>query len=144
MKSGIIFENIWHDEDMYELKISSSDGNSIFVQNVYAGYGAFDETISKLDTFKTHVHGGIYDIEFGSFGPEFANGAFQARLHFQDRGKIHVSIIAQSEFEDFGIKRVASDAKLYFITETALLDNFITELKSLNNSNRTEASLKCA
>ena len=144
MKSGIIFENIWHDEDMYELKISSSDGNSIFVQNVYAGYGAFDETISKLDTFKTHVHGGIYDIEFGSFGPEFANGAFQARLHFQDRGKIHVSIIAQSEFEDFGIKRVASDAKLYFITETALLDNFITELKSLNNGNRTEASLKCA
>lgn len=78
------------------------------------------------------------------FGPEYANGAFVARLHFQDRGKIHVSINAQSEFEDFGIKRVASEAQLYFITETALLDNFITELKSLNNGNRTMASLKCA
>lgn len=77
------------------------------------------------------------------FGPEYANGAFVARLHFQDRGKIHVSINAQSEFEDFGIKRVASEAQLYFITETALLDNFITELKSLNNGISEMCLISC-
>lgn len=142
MESGITIENIWHDEDMYELKISSSDGGSIFVFKIYVDYDTFDKTISELDSFKTQIYGGIYDIEFGSFGPEYAGGAFLARLHFQDRGKIHVSIRAQSEFGYFGMKTIASEAKLYFITVPVLLDNFITELKSLNNGNRTKASLR--
>lgn len=144
MEPGITFENIWHDEDMYEFEISSSDGNSTFIHRVYVGYGTYDETIKKIDIFKNHIHGGIYDIEFGSFGPEYASGAFLARLHFQEKGKIFVSVHAQSDHEDFGIKKVASEAKLYFTTEPALLDNFIVELKSLNNGNTNKACLKCA
>ncbi|MES9943209.1 MAG: hypothetical protein ABW104_19670 [Candidatus Thiodiazotropha sp. 6PLUC2] len=92
MNSGIKIKNIWHDDDMYEFQISSSDGLSLFVQKVYVGYDAYDELISKIEIFKTYLYGGIYDIEFGSFGPEYASGAIRARLHFQDRGKIYVSV----------------------------------------------------
>ena len=88
MKPGIIIENIWHDEDMYEFKISSSDGTSLFVHKVYVGYATVDETIAALDAFKNQVYGGIYDIEFGAFGPEYASGAFHARLHFQQKGNL--------------------------------------------------------
>jgi len=144
MSPGIMFENIWHDEDMYEFRISSCDGASIFVHKVYVGYGTFDETISGLDTFKDQIYGGIYDIEFGSFGPEYASGALHARLHFQERGKIFVSVRAQSEYEDFGKKNVASEAALYFTTEPALLDKFIASLKSLSNDNSDIAHLECA
>jgi len=144
MEAGINIEKIWQDDDMYEFRISSSDGSSVFVQEVYVGYGNFDKLIEDLDVFKNHIYGGLYDIEFGSFGPEYASGAFHARMHFQERGKIYVSIKAQSEYKEFGIKKVASEASLYFITEPSLLDSFITNLKSLNNGNTATVCLQSA
>ena len=144
MKPGIIFKNIWHDDDMYEFQISSSDGISTFVNEVYVGYDTYDELITDIESFKDQIYGGIYDIEFGSFGSEYASGAFNARLHFQDRGKIHVSISAQSEFEDFGKKNIASEVKLYFVTEPALLDNFISGLKQLKSDQTKEVILEIA
>lgn len=127
---------------MYALKITSSDGVSTFVNEVYVGYHAHDELIEGLDRFKVQIYGGIYDIELGSFGPEYASGAFTARLHFQDRGIIYVSIHAQSEFVDFGTKNIANEAKLFVKTEPALLDNFIDQLKNLRKGNTDEASLQ--
>ena len=144
MKSGITFSNIWHDEDMYEFRISSSDGSSTFVHEVYVGYDSYDDLIREINIFKTHIHGGIYDIKLGSFGPEYASGTFTARLHYQERGKIYISIIAQSEFYDFGKKNIASEAKLYFTTEPALLDNFISDLKLLKRGHITEVTLEGA
>lgn len=144
MKLGIIFKNIWHDDDMYEFLITSSDGTSVFVNKVYVGYGTYDELISNLEKFKEQIYGGIYDIAFGSSGPEYASGAFSARLHFQDRGKIYVSINAQSDFEDFGKKNVAGEMKLYFVTEPVLLDNFILSLKQLKSGQNDEAMLEIA
>lgn len=143
MVPGITFENIWHDEDMYEFRISSGDGASIFSHKVYVGYGTFDKTIASLDVFRKQIYGGIYDIEFGSFGPEYASGAFHTRLQFQERGKIYITIKAQSEYKDFGKKNIASEAVLFLTTEPALLDNFIASLKSLNNGNSNSAHLEC-
>jgi hypothetical protein len=94
--------------------------------------------------FKNHVHGGIFDIVLGSFGPEYAGGAFHARLHFQPLGKIHVTVRGQSEFREFGVKTVASDATLYLRTQPALLDNFVTDLDALRLGKRDDAKLDAA
>ena len=142
MKFGIKIKKIWHDNEMYKFQISSSDGASLLVNEIYVGYEHFDELLSDLDRFKSNVYGGIYDLNLGCFGSEYASGAFSARLHFLDRGKIHVSIHTQSEFKDFGKKNVASEAKLYFVTEPALLDNFIQELKNLKASQSDQAILE--
>ena len=144
MNPGIYVNKIWFDDDVVELKIDSFDGNSLFSNKVYVGHQKMDDLITGLYTFKDHVHGGIYDIQLGSFGPEYAGGAFHARLHFQSRGKIHISINAQSEFEEFGIKNVANEAMLYLISEPALLDNFIAELKALKAGKRDDAKLEAA
>lgn len=140
MKPGITFEKIWHDEDMYEFRISSCDGTSLFVNEIYVGYRTFDETISALDDFKDQVYGGLYDIELGSFGPEYASGALHARLHFQE--KIYITIRAQSEYADFDKKNIASEVTLYIVAEPAQLDNFIVSLKSLNNGHTDFAYLE--
>jgi hypothetical protein len=141
MSPGIYFKKIWFDDDMVELKIDSCDGESIFSNKVYVGHHDLDNLIAGLSTFKDQVYGGLYDIQLGGFGPEYANGAFQARLHFHNRGKIHITVNAQSEFEEFGIKKVASEATLYLISEPALLDNFIAELKGLR-AGRDESKLE--
>jgi len=144
MHQGITFKNIWHDDDMYEFQVISSDGVSTFVNEIYVGYGTYDELIDGLNRFKDQIYGGIYDIELGSFGPEYARGALVARLHFQERGLIYVSMQAQSEFVDFGKKNIASEAKLFFKTEPALLDNFIQQLKNLKAGTTNEACLQIA
>lgn len=144
MNSGIYLKKIWFDEDVVELKIDSSDGNSLFSNKVYVGHKELDDLIAGLNTFRDHVYGGIYNIRFGEFGPEYANGAFDARLHFQKPGKIYVTINAQSDYEEFGIKKVASEGTLYFTTEPILLDNFIAELRALSTGLKDEAKLEAA
>ena len=106
------------------------------------GHQDLADVIAGLNSFKNEVHGGIYDFHLGSFGPEYAGGAFHARLHFQSRGKIFVTARGQSEFQDFGIKTVANEATLYLQTEPALLDNFIAELGALRAGKREDANLE--
>ena len=144
MNPGISLSKIWFDDDMVKLKIDSFDGNSLFSTNVYVGHEQLNSLVAGLSIFKDHVHGGIYDIELGSFGREYASGAFRARLHFQERGQIYITLAAQSEFEEFGRKNVASEATLYLRSEPALLDNFIGELKALTAGKRDDANLEAA
>lgn len=144
MKPGIYLKKIWFDEDVIELKIDSFDGDSLFSNKVYVGHQEMNDLIDGLNIFRDHVHGGIYNIQFGEFGPEYANGAFHARLHFQKPSKIHITIKAQGEFGEFGIKNVGSEATLYLMSEPILLDNFIAELKALQAGLRDEAKLEAA
>ncbi len=142
MKPGIYFKKIWFDDDVVELKIDSFDGNSFFSNKVYVGHQGMKDLIVELSIFKDHIYGGIYDIQMGEFGPEYASGAFHARLHFHQHSKLHITIEAQSEFEEFGTKNVASEATLYLISEPILLDNFIADLKALGAGLRDEAKLE--
>jgi len=142
MNRGIRFQKIWSDKEVIQFWIDSCDGDSLFSSEVYIGHQDLADLIEGLNTFKDQVHGGIYDFQLGAFGPEFANGAFQARFHFQIRGKIYITINAQSDFREFGIKTVASEATIYLISEPALLDNFIVELEALRDGSAIEAHLE--
>ena len=144
MNPGIQLSKLWCDNDVVRLKIDSSDGKSLFSNEAYAAPQDLDELVEGLSTFKHHAHGGIYDIALGSFGPEYAGGAFHARLHFQTLGQILITVRGQSEFEEFGIKTIASEATLYLRTEPVLLDNFIAELDALRSGKRDDARLKAA
>jgi hypothetical protein len=141
MKPGISITNIWSDDDAVELRIESSDGKSVFVNTAYIGWIALDELVRGLQVFRNQINGGIFDIRFGEFGPEFALGAFDARLHFQPPGTLRVSLRAQSEFNEFGTKTIASEATLFFNSEPVLLDDFVAELAALSKENRTSAAL---
>ena len=112
MKAGISFKKVWFDDDLVELEITTSDGVSRFGAKVYAGHQALGELIADLDRFKSQVHGGIYDIRLGAFGPEYASGAFQARLHFYQpgRGRLFITVNAESDWRDFTMTKVASQA----------------------------------
>lgn len=142
MKTGISMKKVWFDNDMVELKIDVSDGTSHFSTKVYVGYGTLADVVAALDTFKDQVHGGIYDMLFGEFGPEYASGAFSARLHFARPGKLYVTCKMESEYSEFSVNKVASQATLHLRTEPVLMDNFISDLKALNAKARDEATLE--
>jgi hypothetical protein len=102
----------------------------------------FTEAVSQLDAFKDHIHGGLFDMRFGEFGPEYASGAFHARFHFHNPGELCITCNQQSEFEDFGRKNVADEATLHLRTEPVLLDNFLAQLKALDAKTRDDAHLE--
>ena len=131
MKPGIQISSVWSDDDLVELRNVVSDGRSCFSNKVYAGHGVLEDAVSSLHVFKEHVHGGLFDLRFGEFGPEYAGGAFRARFHFLSPGRLFVSCEQDSEFAVFAKKEVASRAALHVKSEPALLDQFIVELRAL-------------
>ena len=174
MKPRIYFQKIWFDNDLIEFKVEVTDGDSLFSNKVYIGYRQLENLLNDLNVFREHIHGGIYDIELGNFGPEYGSGGFQARLHFYSSSKLYIwhirltpvfrrepeihsrrstgvkrisllyiSTHQQSDYRDFTKYQVASEAKLYLKTEPGLLDNFISELKSLSLGNREDSTLEC-
>jgi hypothetical protein len=80
MNPSITIEKIWDDTDVVELKITVNDGNSSFSNKVYVAHQQIDEVLISMNIFKSHIYGGLFDLEFGEFGPEYANGAFHARF----------------------------------------------------------------
>ena len=144
MNPGIKFTKIWEDEDLLEFEVQVSDGLSLLETKAYIGHPEFQDTINQLETFQNHIHGGIIDIEMGHFGPEYASGAFHARLNFHEKYKIIATCKLQYDFKDFGRKYVASEGTLYFLTAPLLLKCFIKELQEIVDQKRTSASLQNA
>jgi hypothetical protein len=145
MSSYLNVEKVWSDDVMMEFEITTADGCSQFCVKVYSGHSEFEALIVDLDRFKREIYGGIYDIEFGKFGPEFANGAFQARLHFDPdgRGKLFITVHAESDWVPFKKTEVASRALLYLKSQPVLLDNFIDELRRIISGSNDKATFEC-
>lgn len=142
MKKGIHVSRVWSDDEIVELRIVVSDGASFFSNNVYVGHAVLEDAVYSLQVFKGQTYGGLLDLRFGEFGPEYASGAFHARFHLPVPGRLFVSCEQESEFEEFAEKVVASRATLYVKSEPALLDRFINELRGVSANTIEEAYLE--
>lgn len=131
MFAGIKLTQIWADEDVIELEIEVSDGNSLFSTKAYTSHFDVNEIVSQLSKFQEQIHGGIFDLQIGNFGHEYANGALLARLHYFNPSKIYITVNIQSDFRVFKENKVASEAKMYLTVAPIMLDEFINELKAL-------------
>ena len=142
LKANIQFKKVWADDDLVELEVRVSDGNSCFCNKVYVGHQEMKKIGQALDDFRPQVHGGVYDMNLGNFGPEYANGGFHARFHFHS-GRLFVSTHQESNFFDFKTSQVANAAHLYMRTEPAALDEFVKSWKKLSSGSIQEAQLPC-
>jgi hypothetical protein len=143
-KAGITLKQIWCDGDLLEFSVSTSDGESQTIIRGYIGHDEFEQAVAAFEIFKRQVHGGLYDFRIGAFGPEFASGAFNARFHFQDAGRVYISVNIESEWREFGIKSVAHTASYYLETEPGLLDRFVEELTRIGCADEPRAFLECS
>lgn len=143
MKHEVRFTRIWSDEDSLELRIEVRDGRSHFSIDAYVGVDWPSEVKKSLLVFRDHIHDGIFDLKVGELGPEYASGAFVARMHFAPPGTLNVSTVQQSDHFEYKGNKVASEAKLFLKTEPVLLDRFIEELELLNSPSETIAVLSC-
>ena len=142
MKPCIKFTKTWLDEDMVDLHVDISDGTSSFATQIYVGHRQLRDAIQGLQIFKDRIHGGIFNLRFGEFGAEYASGALDARFQFRKLGKILVRVSVQSAFQLFEEKGFASEAKLFLVSEPALLDAFVHALTAWRERGSEQAELE--
>jgi len=142
MTRGIRIAKKW-DDDIIQLTFEVCDGLSLFINTAYVATDWLATVSSALRVFGEQIHGGLYDLEAGEFGPEYASGGFFARFHFPKPGRLFVSTHQQSNYREFKGTKVASEARLFLTSEPVLLDRFIEELDALNRDEREDATLEC-
>ena len=142
MNPRIGFERVWVDGDMAELQVEICDGSSTFRNKVYVGHEHLRESLVGLGAFQSQIHGGIFTLRFGAFGLGYASGALELRLHFRNLGKILATVRAQSEPRQLEAENVVGEAKLYLVTEPALLDDFIRGMRALSDGSAQLAELE--
>ena len=129
------------DPDYLYMHVAASDENASISTYIYVGHSTLKGIAADLHRFKDEVHGGVYDLNFGIFGPKYASGALHARLAFQTMGLINVTIRLQSEFVLFGDINVASEARLYTTTWVSALDDFVRAVQAMSDGFCDEAQL---
>lgn len=143
MDPRIVVTRQWSDQDVALLGFEVCDGRSVFVNTAYASLDWGAETAGNLRKFSDQIYGGLYNLDVGEGGPEYAAGAFRARLHYFKPTQLLISVDQQGEFFPFKNGQVATRARMFLRTEPALLDRFIAELPSLDKAGAGAVSLEC-
>jgi hypothetical protein len=143
MQPRIAISRGWSDEDVAQLSFSVCDGHSVFVNQAYASLDWGSTAAAALRTFSRQIHGGLFNLEAGDGGPEYASGAFRARFHWWRPTVLVISTSQQGDYFPFKGSEVASEAKMFLRTQPALLDRFIAELPSLDAGDDHDAILEC-
>ena len=142
MEPGIKFTANWSDEDLIDLHVEICDDVSLFSTTIWVRHQQFRDTVAGLHVFKHQINGGIFNLRFGEFGAEYASGALDVRLQWRKLAKILILVSAQSGFTRFEDRELASEAKLYLVSEPALLDAFIDAFQAPGERSSTEAVLE--
>ena len=143
LQPHIAIRRTFTDADVFRHAFEVCDGSSSFVTEAFTPIDWGANSAKTLRIFSRQVHGGIFDLEAGTEGPEYASGAFRARFHFYKPTDLLISTMQQGDFFPFKTREVATEAKMFLRTEPALLDRFISALPALDRPDGGEAVLEC-
>ena len=91
----------WSDNDVAQLAFEVCDGTSVFVNEAYVSLDWGTTSATALRTFSRQIHGGLFNLETGEGGPEYASGAFRARFHWYKPNQLLISTRQQGDFFTF-------------------------------------------
>ena len=129
MKDNIIFEKVWQDADVIELKVVCSSSVALFTSKIYVSYSLIDELICIIKQFLDGI------IEEGSWANEAKGNDSTAcvSLRFLKKDKLgHIIIETFAELDDGG-DYTKHNCCFYIVTEYGLLSNFCDRLACLKN-----------
>src|SRR5689334_14991597 len=134
MLPRIVITRRWSDDDVAQLAFEVCDGTSVFVNEAYVSRDWGTTSAAALGAFSRQIHGGLFNLETGEGGPEYASGAFRARFHWYKPNQLLISTRQQGDFFTFKRSEAAPEATMFLRTEAALLDRFIVALPALDHT----------
>ena len=147
MERGLNVSYLWHDFAALEVRISASNGEFAGVAEPYTDLQAITDAAAKLEGFPVNAQD-VRDLEFGAPGEEFAGGYGRLRFFCVDlAGHAAVEIwIATKEGYRASSGREIPAQSVHMIAriEAAAIDDFVRELRELNENFRGSADLRFA
>jgi hypothetical protein len=143
MTPRIAITRTWSDNDVAQLAFEVCDGTSTFMNEAYVRLDWAVATASSLRAFAQQMHGGLFDLQAGEDGLEYAGGYIRARFHWYRPDQLLISTRQQGDHFPFKGSASAADARMFLKTEPALLDRFVAALPSLDAKSGGQAILEC-
>jgi hypothetical protein len=141
MNMGFLFETIWQDNDVVQMRVSAWNGIFGGAADVYLGRGQLEEASGTLRDFPTQPSD-TREVIFGSFAPHMAGGGVSMRFYCAD-GAGHAFVDSRIESARGANGKVQS-VSLTLAVEPAAVDLFVDELRQLGTSTASMARLRCA
>lgn len=104
------------------------DATLSFDTQLYAGDIDLGVQVDALEQFRGLIAGGEHALRLGAFGPEYAAGALHAHFAFRERGRLYVTVHAQTGFVEHGGRQVANEVTMHMLSEPVLLDEFVRSM----------------
>ena len=142
MRRGIEVKQLWADEDLVELELRVSDGESVFANRVHSWPAHLAQVATAVASFDDPSRTDELEIRFGSPDLEYAIGTFWGRFRYFAPGRLLVTCVQEREFREFGSLNLANSATTHLRSEPALLQRFATELRALAAGMDDEAFLE--
>jgi hypothetical protein len=138
MVSALSIRIVYFDADVYELKVTASNGRFSGSVNLYISIGQLEKLADDLTGFPQNS-ADKRDIELGTFERGFAGGGVKIRLLCTD-GAGHVQMQLRME-TDHNEDDPAQTVSLLLPIEPASIDTFVDGLRELEKNRAGEASL---
>ena len=143
MTPRIAITRTWSDNDIAQLAFEVCDGTSVFTNEAYVPLDWGVATASALRAFGQQIYGGLFDLQAGEEGFEYASGYIRARFHWYKPDQLLISTRQQGAHFPFKGGKAAADASFFLKTEPALLDRFVAALPLLDAQGGGQAMLEC-
>jgi hypothetical protein len=147
MSLGLQLKYLWHDIDVYEFDVSASNGRFSGAAKTYVSIGGLAEAAGVLKGFPRELSD-VRELQFGAFGRESAGGGAHLRFFCKDSaGHAVVELRIESDDEsNTGSHWNLPEQTAHFFgeVEACAVDNFVVELRLLEENKTGVASLRFA
>jgi len=142
---GLQLKYLWHDVDVFEVKVMASNGEFSGAAKTYVSIGAFAEAAEVLKGFPRDLSD-VRELKFGEFGRESAGGCAHLRFFCKDSaGHAVVEFRIESEDEsNTGSQWNLPEQSVHFFAEieASAVDDFVADFRQLEENKRGSASLR--
>jgi hypothetical protein len=139
MEKQLLFEKVYEDADVIEIKVTVWNGAFGGITNVYIGRNKIGELASGFRGFPS-TSLDFREATLGAFGADSAGGGVHLTLFCADPvGHVFVNVKIENDCDS---KNRAESANLLLRTEASAVDAFIGELQDFDAGKVTSASLK--
>jgi hypothetical protein len=136
MVRGLAIRVIYFDADIYELRVTATNGDFSGSVSLYVAIGYLAELAGELEGFP-RTKADERKIEFGTFEPGYAGGGVRAHLRCTDgAGHIQMQLRMETDQDD-----PSQSVSLVLPIEAASIDKFVEELRMLEKDRTGEATL---
>jgi hypothetical protein len=147
MTAALQIKYLWHDVDVYKVRVAASNGNFSGGADVFLSIGGIAEAASALKGFPVNPSDSR-ELQFGAFGNGLAGGSVRLRLCCKDgAGHAVLEVRVKSEHgseTNAQWSRPEQTAHFFADVEPRAVDRFVAELLEFEKHKAGTASLRFA